>query len=227
MKEDPPPDARCRDKFLVQSVAVTADREAGNISQIWQNIEQTSKSSIQEKKIRVNWLPADGTTGAGAGAATANGINHDDDPPAYSSPSPAAVTPARSTAGASGPISTPADKPSDAKSRGDAVSDAHNPALESSTLSNAASAISSSIPTSSQDLQRQLDAANAKIKQLQQQATEGLRQRNVIGGGSQEKSSGSGTATSSLQNTPAPGGVPVQIVAGLCLLCFLIAYLFF
>ena len=31
MREDPPPDARCRDKFLVQSVAITPDRDLANI----------------------------------------------------------------------------------------------------------------------------------------------------------------------------------------------------
>jgi len=34
MKEDPPPDAKCRDKFLVQSVAVTADKEFTNVASI-------------------------------------------------------------------------------------------------------------------------------------------------------------------------------------------------
>lgn len=34
MKEDPPMDARCRDKFLVQSVAVTADKEFSNVASI-------------------------------------------------------------------------------------------------------------------------------------------------------------------------------------------------
>jgi hypothetical protein len=34
MKVEPALDARCRDKFLVQSVAVTADKEFTNISQI-------------------------------------------------------------------------------------------------------------------------------------------------------------------------------------------------
>lgn len=34
MKDDPPPDAKCRDKFLVQSVAVTADMEANNTASI-------------------------------------------------------------------------------------------------------------------------------------------------------------------------------------------------
>lgn len=34
MREDPPPDARCRDKFLVQSVAITPDRDLGNVTAI-------------------------------------------------------------------------------------------------------------------------------------------------------------------------------------------------
>lgn len=34
MKEDPPFDAKCRDKFLVQSVAITADRELSNVAAI-------------------------------------------------------------------------------------------------------------------------------------------------------------------------------------------------
>jgi hypothetical protein len=34
MKEDPPPDAKCRDKFLVQSVLVTADKEFTNVQSL-------------------------------------------------------------------------------------------------------------------------------------------------------------------------------------------------
>lgn len=34
MKEDPPLDAKCKDKFLVQSVAISADKEFPNVSQI-------------------------------------------------------------------------------------------------------------------------------------------------------------------------------------------------
>jgi len=34
MKEDPPPDAKCRDKFLVQSVLVTADKEFTNVGSL-------------------------------------------------------------------------------------------------------------------------------------------------------------------------------------------------
>lgn len=227
MKEDPPADTRCRDKFLVQSVAISPENNTGNVTQIWSNIEQTAKSSIQEKKIRVSFLPADGSAGhdnlSPVGANTNGLSHHEDEPPAYSSPSPMAVTPQRS---AVGPISTPADKPFDAKTRGDAVNDAHNPttnpAAGQSTLGAAAASVASVIPTSQADLQRSLDAANAQIKRLQEQASEGLRQRKTTADG-QEKSS----VATSMQNAPAPGGVPVQIVAGLCLLCFLIAYVLF
>lgn len=34
MKSEPPLDAKCRDKFLVQSVAVTADKEFADIASI-------------------------------------------------------------------------------------------------------------------------------------------------------------------------------------------------
>jgi len=34
MKEDPPADAKCRDKFLVQSIAISADNEYSNIQQV-------------------------------------------------------------------------------------------------------------------------------------------------------------------------------------------------
>lgn len=34
MKEDPPADMKCRDKFLVQSVALTADKEFTSVAAI-------------------------------------------------------------------------------------------------------------------------------------------------------------------------------------------------
>jgi hypothetical protein len=34
MKAEPPLDAKCRDKFLVQSVAITSDKEFTNVAQI-------------------------------------------------------------------------------------------------------------------------------------------------------------------------------------------------
>jgi hypothetical protein len=57
MREDPPPDARCRDKFLVQSVRIPPGSDAPT----WGQLEQNYKSQVQERKIRVHYLPADGS----------------------------------------------------------------------------------------------------------------------------------------------------------------------
>ncbi|KAI7198543.1 hypothetical protein KC365_g19194 [Hortaea werneckii] len=86
------------------------------------------------------------------------------------------------------------------------------------------SSVSTAIPTNREDLQRQLETANAKIKQLQEQASEGLRQRKVAGAEAGTPGSSTGTG---LSNPPAPGGVSIPIVAVLCVLCFLLAYFFF
>ncbi len=45
MKEDPPLDAKCKDKFLVQSVAITDDKEAITVSEIVSVAAKASASS--------------------------------------------------------------------------------------------------------------------------------------------------------------------------------------
>lgn len=202
MKEDPPPDTRCRDKFLVQSVAISAASDVSNVAQVWANIEQTAKSSIQEKKIRVTFLPADGTDAPTNGVS--NSIIEDDHPPAYSSPSP---TPQRSNV----------------VSSSDTTRSTEAPSVAQSTLNTATAAVSSVTGYSEQDLKRQLDEAKATISRLQQQATDGLRQRKTGGAGaSVEKTNPAGA-----QTVTPPGGVSVQIVALLCFISFLLAYIFF
>jgi hypothetical protein len=79
MKQEPPLDAKCRDKFLVQSVPLTADKEFANIGSIvsscaqtwarrgltgmkWQHVDNADKASVQEKKIRVVFLTAQNST---------------------------------------------------------------------------------------------------------------------------------------------------------------------
>ncbi|KAK6341237.1 phosphatidylinositol-binding protein scs2 [Orbilia brochopaga] len=83
MREDPPPDFRCRDKFLVQSVLITADQEFTNVASVWQTVEKISKDQIQEKKIRVNYLPAETPV-----LQNGESQRKSPSPPPYSSPSP-------------------------------------------------------------------------------------------------------------------------------------------
>jgi len=53
MREDPPLDARCRDKFLVQSIAITPDKDSSNIATVvghlsmW-SADQSSQMSVVE-----------------------------------------------------------------------------------------------------------------------------------------------------------------------------------
>lgn len=223
MKEDPPLDAKCRDKFLVQSVAVSADKEFTNVASIWSHIEQTDKKSIQEKKIRVIFLSADDVT---ATPPKTNGAAHDR-AAAFHSPSPEAVTPQRGVSETPvGPVSRPESRPADAKNLGEARDSAQNPATSNlkASVGAAAAGVASAIPTSSADLQAQLADAKATISDLRKRledSTSGLRQRKT-GTGEDSKQQ----LATALQQAPA-GGVSVQIVAALCLLSFLLAYFLF
>ncbi|PLW13511.1 hypothetical protein PCASD_15447 [Puccinia coronata f. sp. avenae] len=58
MKEDPEPGAKCRDKFLVQSIIITPERESTPFPELWSLIEKESKGSISEHKIRCVYLAA-------------------------------------------------------------------------------------------------------------------------------------------------------------------------
>lgn len=85
-----------------------------------------------------------------------------------------------------------------------------------------------SVSSSSDQLKAQLAEAQATISQLRQSAEDqGLRQRksDAINQDSKERIT-TGTTGMGVQKQPA-SGVPVQVVAGLCLLCFLLAYFFF
>ncbi|KAF9582949.1 phosphatidylinositol-binding protein scs2 [Lunasporangiospora selenospora] len=57
LKEDPPVDFRCKDKFLVQSIAITAEREQFVLSDLWGHMEKVAKDQIREKKIRCVYMP--------------------------------------------------------------------------------------------------------------------------------------------------------------------------
>ncbi|PLN78867.1 MSP domain protein [Aspergillus taichungensis] len=211
MKDEPAEDAKCKDKFLVQTVSVTRDMEFANVTSIF---EKATKSAVQERKIRVNWLPED-ASGAEEGTQT-NGIHvPDDEPPAYTSPNATYQTPAvgmaKSTTDTS-PIPPPdfSDKPK----------------REISTpQASHAQPTSARSPTgaSTEELKSKLSDANSQIQRLKDRlADQGLRQRKI---GGEAESPNAPLAQRNAQ--PPVAGVPLQIVAGLCLLSFLIAYFFF
>ncbi|KAB8239841.1 phosphatidylinositol-binding protein scs2 [Aspergillus alliaceus] len=216
MKEEPTPDAKCKDKFLVQTVAVTRDMEFANVTSIF---EKASKASIQERKIRVNWLSAEESPAVEQGDT--NGVNaQDDEPPAYTSPAANFQTPAVGAASKVASDTSPIPPPDFSDKR-----DIPTPQATESTTSSAKAAIASAIPTSGEDLSAQLAEAKAQIQKLKDRLSDqGLRQRKI--GGETEKSATPGLQQQQHAQSVEPG-VPVQVVAGLCLLSFLIAYFFF
>ncbi|EOO01915.1 putative msp domain-containing protein [Phaeoacremonium minimum UCRPA7] len=194
MKQDPPLDTKCRDKFLVQSVNISGDKEFTSVQQIWDSVE---KAQIQEKKIRVNFLPAgDSATGPGATPIRqhlSNGVEATPDapPPAYSSPQTDNIG-----GSAESPISETKGEPDVAPSVVSGVT----------AKSSAESNVSDSKPLVAE--------------------SEGVRQRKgVVGAVVENTPSASELATA--VRPPATEGVPVRIVALLCLASFLLAYFFF
>jgi len=204
MKVEPPADAKCRDKFLVQSVAVTADKEFTNIAAIWQHVDDAERSAVQEKKIRVVFL----SPGSGAAATPlrngTNGSHADtpDAPPAYSNRSPSPET------------FTPQTRPS-APSKQSHTSSEHE---ASSSLTNTIAAAS---PLTYEEIQSKLAEAQATIASYANEG--GLRMRKVAAGETSNKTVNE--VSQAIQG--GAQGVPLQIVAALCLVSFLLAYLFF
>lgn len=147
----------------------------------------------------------------------------EDEPPAYNSPGGNFETPApgqskKSAADSASPVPPPEFTEKSTSSQSQPSSPPSEPA---STFSNAKAAVASALP-SSNELKAQLSEANAQIQRLKDRlADQGLRQRKT---GGEAKAA---PATLQQQHAPSESGVPLQIVAGLCLLSFLIAYLFF
>lgn len=74
------------------------------------------------------------------------------------------------------------------------------------------------------DLKGKLARAEATIASLRDQATSGLKQRKTTASTSEEKAPTQALAQATRQGTE---GVPIRIVATLCLISFLLAYFLF
>ncbi|UQC85592.1 MSP domain-containing protein [Colletotrichum lupini] len=213
MKAEPALDTKCRDKFLVQSVSITADKEFASIANI---LDQTDKSSLIERKIRVNWLAAEDSVSLNGGSASAvastpnrqsvvNGDYTPDVSNVYSSPQP--------DADSGSPA--PAARPSTSDVKEDTVSE-----KAQSTVSAASHVVANTAQVTYEELKQKLSQAEAKIASLQD--TSGLRQRVKT---ETEKLPTAQEAAAAVRQ--GAEGVSVQIVAILCLFSFLLAYFFF
>ncbi|KAI1200851.1 putative integral ER membrane protein Scs2 [Nemania serpens] len=209
MKQEPPPGTKCRDKFLVQSVAITPEKDFANLASIWDNID---KSLVQEKKIRVAFLDPENSPVAATTVSTPNKSTplngHADEtpevaPPAYSSPSDY------------GPGQSEFKSSTEEESR---------PEEKPSFAAPVAIATAKNSDTSREELKEQLIQAEKLIAQLKKDDG-GLRQRKT-GGTAEDKPSAKPAELAQAVRTGTEG-VPIQIAAILCLVSFLLAYVFF
>jgi len=88
-------------------------------------------------------------------------------------------------------------------------------------ISSTASSVATAVPMSYDEMKAKLAEAQATIASYTQES--GLRLRKVAEG----KTSNETVNQLAHQVQAAPAGVPLQIVAALCLISFLLAYLFF
>ncbi|OAA67306.1 integral er membrane protein [Niveomyces insectorum RCEF 264] len=249
MKQDPPADYKCRDKFLVQSVPITGDKEFQSIQNIWDGVEKTA---VEERKIRVSFLPPEdpdalAPTITPARQSTTNGFDttFDASPPAYASPHEVSRATTNGVAAAEEPFSP--QKP-DVTSSGSSAPIPLAASLASSSAGSTAAAAPSTTPRSSGITTTTANDKDATIAALTARLAEaealmaslrkdgGLRQRKGLAAtttpGTSEKAAHPSDTTATqaqLKPTTRQGteGVPVRVVALLCLICFLLAYFFF
>jgi hypothetical protein len=209
MKADPEPDAKCRDKFLVQSAPITSDKEFASIASV---LDTTDKNKIVERKIRVTWLPRTSEDAAAPGLATpskSSAANETTDTPEASRTfsSPSGVS--RSSSAAAPPAYADDDRADEPESK--------------SMLAAAASSATTTAQMTYEELKAKLAQAEAQMASLKE--TSGLRQRAGKGTTTEKIAEGATEAAQAVKHTVE--GVPVQLVAALCLLSFLLAYFFF
>ncbi|KAL3608592.1 phosphatidylinositol-binding protein scs2 [Fusarium poae] len=217
MKQDPAPDARCRDKFLVQSTAITADKEFANHASV---LETTDKASLVERKIRVNWLPAGSADAPHRPISTpnkqaiANGANDTPDVSrTYSSPNARDDSPVSS---APPPYQSPQESYEENRPKS-----MQSDFEVKSAISQATASIKETAELTYEELKAKLAQAEQQLVSLKDS---GLRQRNVKSDSNDEKRPVAQTAQAIQQTVE---GVPVQMAAILCLVSFLLAYFFF
>ncbi|PFH54099.1 hypothetical protein AMATHDRAFT_83601 [Amanita thiersii Skay4041] len=62
MREEPPLNAKCKDKFLIQSTMITPEKEGMSLQDIWSVPEGTDEASkVHQQKLRVTYLPPEGS----------------------------------------------------------------------------------------------------------------------------------------------------------------------
>ncbi|KAF8890011.1 hypothetical protein CPB84DRAFT_1749169 [Gymnopilus junonius] len=60
LKEEPPLNIKCKDKFLIQSTFITPEKETLALADIWSSPDMNEEGKVFQQKLRVTYLPAEG-----------------------------------------------------------------------------------------------------------------------------------------------------------------------
>ncbi|KAG0280482.1 phosphatidylinositol-binding protein scs2 [Linnemannia exigua] len=202
MKEDPPADFKCKDKFLVQSVAITAEREQIAAADLWPTMERDAKDQIREKKIRCAFLPAL--------EHAITQIQEEDE----SVSQPIVATHQQSPQGVAPQVAHPQTTSSISAAPSLVSRDSYN-----STTSTSTGADANKLKRDLENAQHIIHNLQNSVKQLEAE-TSTLRQRKTDG-------SSSSAPTLTAVHVAQPQGFPASYVAGAALIAFIFAYLFF
>ncbi|KAF9124280.1 phosphatidylinositol-binding protein scs2 [Mortierella sp. GBA39] len=204
MKEDPPADFKCKDKFLVQSVAITAEREQIASADLWPTMERDAKDQIREKKIRCAFLPPlehaiTQIQEEDESVSHTTASTHQQSPQAVVPPTTAHIQTTSSISAAPSLVSR----------------DSYN------------STTSTSTGTDAQKLKRDLDSAQHIIQNLQNSVKQLEAETNTLRQRKSDSASSASAPTLTAVHVAQPQGFPASYVAGAALIAFIFAYLFF
>ncbi|KAF8271940.1 PapD-like protein [Lactarius quietus] len=60
MKEEPPLNAKCKDKFLIQTMLIPSEKGALPLHDLWNTPEGEEPAKVHSQKVKVNYLPPEG-----------------------------------------------------------------------------------------------------------------------------------------------------------------------
>jgi len=246
MKEDPPPGAKCKDKFLVQSMNITPDMVDTSFSAMWSQAEtEHVLHKVHSERIKVVFLPPEGEADLSVPHdTTVLSVNDSRYDTVRSIPSP---TRANGTTGLPEPPTQPQQDEADRAAS--PVPDFHvahdeHPSIEEVITQPPIVVVPIPAPVSTvrpsttssekmDDLRAKLADAQGEIDRLRgllipptESATSGFRRRGVTNG-SQTELGETETDMSPGEVSTVENGVPPQVVAIVALLVFTLTYLFF
>ncbi|KAG0259097.1 phosphatidylinositol-binding protein scs2 [Mortierella polycephala] len=210
MRQEPPADFKCKDKFLVQSIAITAEREKIPPTELWPTIEREAKDQIREKKIRCAFLPP-------VEHAITQIQEEEESGSAPSIPPPAYVALMQTQQQQTQQQQQPAETAS-VHSAGSSIHTQGNAFLSASSTSSTTDIVT--LRRELEDAQQMISNLKSSVEKLQSESST-LRQRKP------ELNSSLSAPTMTAVHLNISQGYPVTYVAGAAVVAFIFGYLFF